>query len=161
LIENGSRLLIAVVQIPRAGVALAGFSRHYSKEKCLFLSAAALVRNAQTARGAAQLKPFIRLLLLLGRNQCLASIATLPDARLGNELRPAAAALLRHGFFERKDSRLLRQKMGIVKIAMIHLLYLAYNVSVLRLTKDLRKIPSRRQSPGELCRFLHYTAIGW
>jgi len=76
--------------------------------KCLFRRAAALVRNAQTACRAAQLKPFIRLLLLLGGNQSLASIATLPDARLGNELRPAAAALFRHGFFERKDSWLLR-----------------------------------------------------
>jgi hypothetical protein len=123
--------------------------------------AAALVGNAHTARGAAEFKPFIRLLLLLGRNQSLASIATLPNARLGNELRPAAAALFRHGFFERKDSRLLRQQMGIVKIAMIHLLYLAYNVSVPRLANFLRKIPSGRQSPGELCMFLHYTAIGW
>ena len=71
-------------------------------------SPAALVRRAQTACGAALLQPLIGLLLLLGRNQGLASIAALPDARLGDELRPAAAALLRHGFFERKNPRFLR-----------------------------------------------------
>ena len=59
----------------------------------------ALVGHAKPTRGAAQFEPLVRLLLLLGRNQGLASIAALPDAGLGDELRPAAAALFRHGFF--------------------------------------------------------------
>ena len=67
-----------------------------------------LVSHAQTARGAAQFEPLVSLLLLLGRNQGLASIAALPDAGLGDELRPAAAALFRHGFFQRKNPWLLR-----------------------------------------------------
>ena len=71
-------------------------------------AAAMLVGHAQTARGAAQLEPLVSLLLLLGRNQGLASIAALPDAGLGDELRAATAALLRHGFFERKNPRFLR-----------------------------------------------------
>jgi hypothetical protein len=88
---------------------MVGARRRYFQRKMPAPAGSRLVRNAHTARGAAELKPFIRLLLLLGRNQRLASIATLPDARLGNELRPAAAALFRHGFFKRKDSWLLRQ----------------------------------------------------
>ena len=58
-----------------------------------------LVGHAQSARGAAQFEPLVRLLLLLGRDQGLASIAALPNAGLGDELRAAAAALFRHGFF--------------------------------------------------------------
>ena len=98
-----------------------------------------LVGHAQSARGAAQFEPLVSLLLLLGRDQGLASIAALPDAGLGDELRPAAAALFRHGFFERKNPWFLRQQMGIVKIAMTHLLYLAYVDSVPRTANILKR----------------------
>ena len=97
-----------------------------------------LVGHAHAARGPTQFEPLVRLLLLLGRDQGLASIATLPDAGLGDELRPAAAALFRHGFFKRKNPRFLRQQMGIVKIAMTHLLYLAYVDSVPRTANILK-----------------------
>src|SRR5271155_2544709 len=100
---------------------------------------AGLVGRAQTARGAAQFEPFVRLLLLFGRDQGLASIAALPDAGLGDELRPATAALFRHGFFQRKNPRFLRQQMGIVKIAMTHLLYLAFVDSVPRTANILKR----------------------
>ena len=70
---------------------------------------AASVRHAQTTRSPAQLQPFIRFLLLLSGDQRLARIAALPNAGLGDELRPAAAALFCHGFFQRKNPGLLWQ----------------------------------------------------
>jgi hypothetical protein len=72
-------------------------------------SGTVLVRDAEPSRGTAQFQPFIGLLLLLGRNQRLACVATLPDSRLGYELGPTSAALLRHGLFQRKNPGLFRQ----------------------------------------------------
>lgn len=72
------------------------------------------------ARCPARFQPFVRLLLLLRRNHCLTRIAAFADPGSGNELGAAAAALLRHSFLERKDSRFLRQEVGIVEIAMSH-----------------------------------------
>jgi hypothetical protein len=68
---------------------------------------AMLVGRENPASGAAQFEPFVRLLLLLGRDQGLARIAALPDAGFSDELRPATAALFRHGFLKRKNPRLL------------------------------------------------------
>ena len=77
-------------------------------------------QKAQAARGAAGLEALVGLFLLFGRDHRLTCIATLANPGTSGELGAAAAALLRHGLLERKNSRLLRQEMGIMKVAMIH-----------------------------------------
>ena len=70
------------------------------------------------------LQALVSLLLLFGGNQGLAGVAPFPDTRLGDELSAAAAALLGHRLFKRKNPGFLGQQMAIVKIAMIHFLHL-------------------------------------
>ena len=72
------------------------------------------------------LQALVGLLLLFGRNQGLAGVAALADARLGDELGAASAALLGHRLLERENPWFLRQQMAIVKIAMIHFQHLGF-----------------------------------
>jgi hypothetical protein len=82
------------------------------------------LQQTQTPGRAAGLQALIGLLLLFRGNQGLAGIAALPNARPGDKLRIAAAALFRHRLLKRENARLLGQKMRIMEIAMIHVRHL-------------------------------------
>src|SRR5208282_53815 len=86
-----------------------------------WVRASVRVYQAHAARCPAGLQSLVRLLLLFRGDNGLAGVTALPDSGSRDELSPATSALLLHGLLERENSRLLRQKMGIVEIAMVHI----------------------------------------
>ena len=84
------------------------------------------LQQAQAPRRAPRFEPFIGLFLLLCRHDRLTCVAPLTNPGPRNEFSAASPALLGHRFFQRKNSRFLREQMRIVKITVIHVRHLVF-----------------------------------